>query len=351
MNVGRKPGARLSATISALALCGAVATSAGSASADPIADFYKGKTVTIIVAAGAGGNYSNYSLLFPPYWKKDPPGHPTFIIKNMGGAGGTRAANYLANSAPNDGTFIGILESTTPLNARLRATGVKYDPGKFHYLGGADNTRSMFTVMTSAGIKTMEEAKTKQAICGATGKGSTTFVTPSVVNYFLGTKFKIITGYRGMKGVNSALEKGEVNCRAAVFASIENSRPHWIEKKMIVNLAAIDVERHPDYPQVPTLLELAKTPDAKAVLTLMSSNGVFGRAWVAPPKVPMARVTALREAFWKAFNDPEAQAAMRARKMRYDPVRWEVQQKTLEKVANTPQRNIELIRKAIDAQK
>jgi len=351
MNLGHQLGAKLSAAMSALVLAGAVATPAGPASADPIADFYKGKTVTIIVAAGPGGNYSIYSLLFAPYWKKYLPGHPTFIIKNMGGAGGTRAANYLANSAPNDGSYIGILESTTPLNARLRATGVKYDPGKFHYLGGADNTRSMFTVMTSAGIKTMEEAKTKQAICGATGKGSTTFVTPAVVNYFLGTKFKIILGYRGMKGVNTAIEKGEVNCRAAVFASIENSRPHWITQKLIVNLAAIDVERHPDYPKVPTLVEMAKTPDAKAVLTLMSSNGVFGRAWVAPPKVPMARVTALRAAFWKAFNDPKAQAAMKARKMRYDPVRWEVQQKTLKEVANTPQRNIDLIRKAIDAQK
>jgi tripartite-type tricarboxylate transporter receptor subunit TctC len=351
MNLVRKPAARLSASIPALALLGALATAAGPASADPIADFYKGKTVTIIVAAGPGGNYSVYSLLLAPYWKKHLPGHPTFIIQNMGGAGGTKAANYLANSVPNDGSYIGILESTTPLNARLRATGVKYDPGKFHYLGGADNTRSMFTVMTSAGIKTMEEAKTKQAICGATGKGSTTYVTPSVVNYFLGTKFKIITGYRGMNGVNAALDKGEVNCRAAVFASIENSRPHWIKKKMIVNLAAIDTERHMDYPNVPTLVELAKTPDAKAVLKLMSSNGVFGRAWVAPPKMPMERVTALRKAFWKAFNDPKAQAEMKARNMRYNPVRWEVQQKTLAEVANTPQRNIDLIRKAIAVRK
>lgn len=347
--VRRKPVRKLTASLSALALAGAVAASGAPASADPIADFYDGKTVTIIVAAGPGGNYSLYSLLFAPYWKKYLPGHPTFIIKNMGGAGGTRAANYLANTAPNDGTFIGILESTTPLNARLRATGVKYDPARFHYLGGADNTRSMFTVMTSAGINSMEEAKTKQAICGATGKGSTTFVTPSVVNQFLGTRFKIITGYRGMKGVNAALEKGEVNCRAAVFASIENSRPHWIKEKKIVNLAAIDLERHPDYPDIPTLVELAKTDDAKAVLTLMSSNGVFGRAWVAPPRVPMERVTALREAFWKAFNDPEAQAQMRERNMRYDPVPWQVQQKTLETVANTPKRNIDLIKQAIEA--
>src|SRR3546814_12810943 len=109
-----------------------------------------------------------------------------------------------------------------------------------------------------------------------------------------------------MNGVNDALDKDEVNCRAAVFASIENSRPHWITEKKIVNLAAIDTERHPDYPDVPTLLELTDDEDAKAILTLMSNNGVLGRAWFAPPDVPKERVAALREAFWKAFNDPAA---------------------------------------------
>ena len=324
---------------------------AGPAAADAVADFYKGKTVTVIVAAGPGGNYSVYSLLLAPYWKKYTPGNPTFVIQNMGGAGGTKAANFLYNSAPQDGSHIGILESTMALNSLLRATGVKYDPAKFQFLGGVDNTRSMFTVMTSAGIKTMEEAKTKQLICGATGKSSTTFVTPAMVNHFLGTKFKLITGYRGMNGVNGAIDKGEVSCRAAVFASIENSRPHWIKDKMIVNLAAIDTDRHPDYPDVPTLVELAKTPDAKTVLTIMSSNGVFGRGWVAPPKMPADRVAALRESFWKAFNDPQAQAEMKKRNMRYDPVPWQTQQETVNKIAETPARIIDLMKKAIAEQK
>jgi tripartite-type tricarboxylate transporter receptor subunit TctC len=336
-----------------LAALAASALAAGPAAADAISDFYKGKTVTIVVAAGPGGNYSVYSLLLAPYWKKYTPGNPTFVIQNMGGAGGTKAANFLANSAPQDGTYIGILESTMALNARLRATGVKYDPAAFQFLGGVDNTRSMFTVMTSAGIKTMDEARTGKAklICGATGKGSTTYVTPAMVNHFLGTKFKLITGYRGMNGVNGAIDKGEVNCRAAVFASIENSRPHWIKQKMIVNIAAIDVERHPDYPDVPTLVELAKTPDAKTVLTLMSSNGVFGRAWVAPPKMPKDKVAALRASFWKAFNNPQAQAEMKKRHMRYDPVPWQTQQATVQKIAGTPARIIEMMKKAIAEQK
>lgn len=331
----------------AITIVGLTGLATAPAAADPVADFYAGKIVTIVVAAAPGGNYSNYSLLLAPFWKEYMPGHPTFIIENMGGAGGTKAANYLANSAPHDGSYIGILEGATPLNARLRTTGVKYDPGKFHYLGGADYTRSMITVMRSAGIKTIEDAMRKQVLCGSTGRGSSTYIAPALANHFLGTKFKIITGYRGMNEVDAAVDRGEISCRAAVFASVENIRPYWITKHLIVNIAAIDLERNPDYPNAPTLVELAKDPDAKAVFRLISSDGVLGRAWMAPAGVPADRVAALRAAFWKAFNDPKAQAEMKKRKMHYDPVRWQRQQQVVAEIAAAPQRIIDIARNAL----
>ena len=321
------------------------------ASADAVADFYKDKIVKIIVAAGPGGNHSNYSLLLAPFWKKYMPGNPTFIIQNMGGAGGTKAANFLYNTAPQDGSHIGILLSDTPLAARVRATGVKYDPSKFQFLGGADYTRSMITVLKSTGIKTLEDATKKEAICGSSGKGSQTFMIPMLTNHFFNTKFKVITGYRGMNGVDAAVDKGEVNCRAGVYESIVAIRPHWIEQGLVTHLVAADLERLPKQPDIPTLLELTKDPDAQAVLKLFFSGGIIGRAWLAPPGVPADRVAALRTAFEKSFNDPEAQAQMKSRKMHYDPVSWQKQQEAVAGIMAAPERLFDIAKTALGIKK
>ncbi len=318
-----------------------------SASADVVGDFYKDRTVTIIVAAGPGGNHSRYSLLLGPYFRKYTPGHPNFVIQNMGGAGGTKAANYLYNIAPQDGTYIGILLSDTAMAGRIRAVGIKYDPKKFQYLGGADYTRSMITVMKSAGVNSIADARKKQVIIGSTGKGSQTYTIPTTVNYFLGTKFKVITGYRGMNGVDAAVDKGEVQGRAGVYASMIAIRPHWLEQKLVVHLGIADLEPNPNTPGVPLLLDMTKDKDAKDVMTLIFGSGVLGRAWLAPPGAPKVRVNALRTAFWKSFNDPEAQANMKKRRMHYSPVRWEKQQAAAKRIANTPDRIIALARKAL----
>jgi tripartite-type tricarboxylate transporter receptor subunit TctC len=320
---------------------------AGPASADPVADFYQGKTVTIIVAAGPGGNHSRYSLLLGPYFKKYTPGNPNFIIKNMGGAGGTKAANYLYNSAPQDGSHIGILLSDTAMAGRLRAVGIKYDPKKFKYLGGADYTRSMITVMKTAGVNSIADAKKKEIIFGSTGKGSQTYTIPIVVNHFLGTKFKVITGYRGMNGVDAAVDKGEVQARAGVYSSIIAIRPHWLEKKLVVHLGIADLEPNPNEPDVPLLIDMTEDKDAKDVMTLIFGSGVLGRGWLAPPGVPDDRVAALRESFWKSFNDPQAQAEMKKRRMHVSPVRWEKQQAAVTRIADTPDRIIRLAREAL----
>lgn len=279
------------------------------------------------------------------------PGNPTFIIQNMGGAGGTKGANFLYNTAPKDGSHIGILLSDTPLAARVRATGIKYDPSKFNFLGGADYTRSMITVMKSTGIATLEDATKKQAICGSTGKGSQTFLIPMLTNHFFNTKFKVITGYRGMNGVDAALDKGEVNCRAGVYQSIVAIRPHWIEQGLVTHLAAADLERNPNQPDVPSLLELTKDPDAQAVLKLFFSGGIIGRAWLTPPGVPAGRVAALRSAFEKSFKDPEALAQMKSRKMHYDPVPWQKQQEAVAGIMAAPERLFDIARTALGMKK
>jgi len=339
-------------TAVALSVGAALASAAAlPARADAVADFYKGRTVTVVVAAAAGGNHSLYTQLLAPHWKKLVPGNPTFIINNMGGAGGTKAANYLYNSAPQDGTYLGILLQDTTLAARVQATGVKYDPSKFHYLGGADYTRSMISVLASTGVKTIEDAKSKELICGSSGKGSQTYYTPMLANHFLGTKFKVVLGYQGMNPVDAAMDQGETNCRAGVYASIVAIRPHWIKDNLIVQIASADEDRHPLYPNVPTLVELAKDEDAKKVMRVFFSSGVIGRAWLAPPKVPQGRVDALRKAFWDSFQLPEVREEAKKRNFDFDPVRWDKQQEAVKLIMTTPERVFDLARKALNVGK
>ncbi len=331
---------------SALAVALAAATVAP-ASADAVADFYRGKTVKIVVAAGPGGNHTRYSLLLSPFLQKYMPGNPKFIIQNMGGAGGTKAANYLYNSAPQDGSYIGILLSDTPMASRLRAVGVKYNPKHFKYLGGADYTRSMITVMKRAGVKTIAEARMKQVVFGSTGKGSQTYTIPTTVNAILGTKFKVITGYRGMNGVDGALDKGEVDGRAGVYASIVSIRPQWIDNDLITHLGVADLEPNPNQPNVPLLIDMAKNEDDKAVMRLIFGSGVIGRAWLAPPGVPADRVKALRTAFAKTLNDPELAAAAKKRRMHWDPQPWPKLQAAATRIADTDDKVIANARKAL----
>mgnify|MGYP000938047074 CR=1 FL=1 len=196
------------------------------AGADVVADFYTGKTITVVVAAGPGGGHTKYTQYLAPFLEKHVPGNPNIIVQNMGGAGGTKAANFLYTRGLKDGTMIGILLSDTPLASRLRSTGVKYVANQFQFLGGADQPRSAFVVYKNTGVKSIDDAKKTQVILGSTGKGSQTYVVPTLVNKMLGTKFKVITGYRGMGGIYLAMDKKEVQGFQSSWSGMKIARSH-----------------------------------------------------------------------------------------------------------------------------
>lgn len=318
-----------------------------SASADDVADFYDGRTVTIVVAAGPGGNHTKYSQTLAPYLQKHMPGNPQFVTQNMGGAGGTKAANYLATAAPQDGSYIGIMLADTPLASRLRATGVKYDPTEFQYLAGADRTRSAFVVFKDTGVKTLEDAKAKEVVFGSTGRGSQTFTVPTITNSVLGTKFKVITGYRGMGGIYIAMEKGEVSGFQSVYASLESLRPQWISENRINVLAALSFDKIPSLPNVPVIFDMLKNEEDKELYTLLAAGGVLGRCWLAPADVPKDRVAALRTAFEKALADPGLLADAEKRRMAIEAVGWQELQDTVQKIASADDSSIQRMRTAL----
>ncbi|NKB20456.1 MAG: hypothetical protein GKS01_08155 [Alphaproteobacteria bacterium] len=335
-------------SVSLLAAFASLASFGSVAQANDIAKFYKGKQVSIVVAARAGGGHHKYSLFIARYMKKHVPGNPTFITQNMGGAGGTKAANYLYNRAAKDGTAIGILLSDTPFASRMRTTGVKYVANNFHYLGGVDKPQGAFVVLKRSGIKTMEEAKKKSVVFASTGKGSQTYILPKLANSMIGTKFKIVTGYRGMAGVYKALDGKEADGFQSGWSSVQLIRPHWLKDGRVVVLAANSLSRLKDAPNAPTFRDLVKDPLDRKIVELISNNDVIGRSWIAPPGIPKARLKALRTAFKKMAHDPEAIAAAKKRKMDWNYVDWKPQQQHAKHITNADDKLFKRVRALIN---
>lgn len=324
---------------SLFALCAAAALTTSMAAAPAVAEtaaeFYKGAKITVVLAGGPGAIHSIYTQLLAPYVRKHMAGGPTLVVNSMAGAGGTVAANYLYNIAPKDGSSIGALLPEMPMSARFGTTGVRYDPNAFTYIAGADVTNSTITLMRSAGITSIAEAREKTAIIAAGGPGSQTFITPTVTNAVLGTKFKVVTGYDGLNDMDIAVDRGEAHGRSGSWSSIKATRPHWLTNDLVVHLAIVGPEREPDLPQVPLLTELASTPQDRAVLSLISDNARLGRMWLAPPGVPEDRIAALREGFWKALHDPELLAEAKAKQLDLRPVGWEKLTETVAQIMKT----------------
>lgn len=305
----------------------------GQAGAQSVADFYKGKTVTVTVAAAAGGGHDTYTRLVLSMVQKHLPGSPTFVVQNLGGAGGARAAHHMFNVAARDGSAIGLLLQGMALSARIETSGVTYDPGRFAFLGGADNVRTGFVVRTRSGVTSMEQARSREVVLGSTGTDSESYVVPLLANAILGTRFRVLTGYRGMSDVYLAIDRGEVDGFVAAVGAVKLFRPQWIKDGEVRLLAAIAFDKLPDFPEAPFLHTMPANAIDRDVLALFAANGVMGRAWLAPPDVPAGRLAALREAFAKALADPLLAAEAGKRRMDWEPVRWQDLQSALERVA------------------
>jgi tripartite-type tricarboxylate transporter receptor subunit TctC len=315
--------------------------------ADPVAEFYRGKTITIVTGGGAGGPHAVYAELLKPFLEKHIPGNPTIIPQYMPGAGGLRANNYLYKVAARDGTVLGSPLQELVLAARLGVQGVQYDPAQFSFLGGAEVTRSTITVLKSAGVTTLEEARKTELIMAAGGRASQPFMYPAVANAILGTRFRIITGYPGITEMDLAVERGEAHGRAGSWGSIKGARRHWIEKDMVTHLAVIGPDREPDLPDVPLLTEFAESEADREVLELISITAVHGRAYIAPPDVPADRLAVLREAFAKALQDPELGREAQRRGLHLEPVSWQAQQQAVNRIMQANETTVQRLRKIL----
>ncbi|MPY72460.1 MAG: hypothetical protein GEU92_20645, partial [Alphaproteobacteria bacterium] len=202
------------AAVSSAVFAAAVAVSAmvgGPAFGDAVADFYRGKEVRIVSSGGAGGGHGSYALVVSRHLGRHIPGQPTVVPQYMPGAGGAKAFNYVYNAAPKDGTVVGFFLQFVALNQAIGREGIKYDARKFNWVGSVTPITAVMSIWKSAPATTIEELKKVEIPTGATGRSSDSFITPTLMNTFLGTKFKIVTGYKGMAPIHRAMETGEVS--------------------------------------------------------------------------------------------------------------------------------------------
>jgi tripartite-type tricarboxylate transporter receptor subunit TctC len=321
--------------------------SAGTAGADAVADFYKDKTVTLVSAGEAGGAHGTYAQLITTHIRRHIPGNPNVVIQYMLGAGGNIAANYLYNVAPKDGTVIGLPLQDLIFNARIGVQAVKYDAAKAHYLGGADVTRTVVSVMKASGIATLEDARQKEVLMGSTGKSGQTYIIPVVLNSMLGTKFRPVIGYQGINLIHLAMERGELHGSAASWPTIAAAKKAWVEKGLINNLITVAMEREPALPQVPALSEVVSSADDRALIPLLAGSAALGRAWIAFGDIPADRLAALREAWAKTMADPAFRADAAARALELNPVAWQEQQALAGKILATPDASVARLKRIL----
>jgi tripartite-type tricarboxylate transporter receptor subunit TctC len=289
----------LKATLVAL-----VALGTTTASADPIADFYKGKSINWILSAGAGGGYASYAHVFAPYLSAHIPGKPNIVVQNMPGAGGIRAMIYLNNVAPKDGTTIGLVHSSVPFAPLYGIRGANFDPRQMHWVGSINAASGICVSWTASGITKWQDLFDKEFIVGGTGAGSQMETMPAMINKLFGTKIKVISGYKGGNDVYIAMERGEVHGRCGgLKSSIKSTRPDWFPQKKVSVPIQIALERDPEFAESPALIEFTKDEKTKQILQLILSPMDMDRPILLPPGTPPDKVAALRKAFDAAMKD------------------------------------------------
>jgi tripartite-type tricarboxylate transporter receptor subunit TctC len=310
--------------------------SGGARAQDP-AEFYKGKTVDLMIGYTSGGGYDLYARLLARHMGKHIPGNPIVVPKNMEGAGSLRLANWLYNIAPKDGTVFGTITRSAASDPLLGQHGIQYDADKFIWLGSANNEVSVCVTWYTSGIATIEDMKTKDLTLGATNRADDTYQFARMVSELLGFKPKMVTGYPGGNNVVLAMERGEVQGRCGwSWSSVKTAHPSWITEKKINIIIQFALARHPDLPDMPLIMDFAKNDAQKQALQLLLSRQVMGRPFLAPPGLPPERAAALRKAFMDTMNDKEFLADAERSKFEITPVSGEQIQKLVGDLNQTP---------------
>jgi tripartite-type tricarboxylate transporter receptor subunit TctC len=321
----------------------------GAAAQESTEAFYKGKTITALIAGTPGGLFDIATRTMAEFLGQHLPGNPKIQGQNMPGGGGLVLANHLYNVAPKDGTviaYVGPIAIDPLLNPE---TGrAKFDALKFTWLGSLGAQHSVLSLWHAAPSKTVEDLFKMETVVAGTGAAATTDIYPKVLNAVLGTKFKLVTGYQGSKETYLAIERGEAHGRFNSWDALKSTVPHWIEEKKLNIVLQAALTRHAELPDAPTVLEIAKTDEQKQAMRFLFLPAQSGRPIAAPPGLPTERAKALRDGFARLMKDQAFLAEMRKRGVEVEqPMTGEEVEKNYAIVYATPKPIIDMVAAAM----
>jgi tripartite-type tricarboxylate transporter receptor subunit TctC len=298
-------------------------------------DFYRGKTLRVIVPSDVGGGYDLYARSFAPYLKKHLPGEPTVVVQNMPGAGGLASANWLFNVAPRDGLIIALMQRGTQFYPYFGDKNAHFVPTEFNWIGSFAAEAGSATVWHTSKAQTMADAFKEPVLMGGSGPNDSETYT-NLMNNTIGTKFRIVSGYRANSAILLAMERGEVEGVVGSWSSIKSERPNWVRGKDFRVLVQVARTRQPDLADVPVVMDYVKTDESRAMWNVMLSMAQVGRPIGAPPGIPAELTKILRDAFSATIKDPAFIAEMERSRRELSPENGAAMQKMLEEVAAVP---------------
>jgi tripartite-type tricarboxylate transporter receptor subunit TctC len=332
-----------------LVLLNLLAAAAPASAQQSVADFYKGKTLRIIVGVGVGSGFDINARVLAHYLPAHIPGNPSVIVQNQPGAGGVTMANALYNNGPFDGTVIGASFSGTPMIPLMQPGGARFDPLKLNWLGSTNRETQVTYVWHTAPVQKIADLLTTELIVGAQAPGSTQYDFPILLNHLFGTKFKVVTGYESTPKIHLAMESGEVQGNGASnWSTLKAIASAWLTDKKIKVIAQWGLKPNPELEGVPLILDLAKTESDRNALELAAARVEFGRPFFLGPNVPAERVEALRRAFDATMKDEGFLAEEDKAKLEVDPTSGEQVAALIDKLYRTPAETVTRVRSAME---
>jgi tripartite-type tricarboxylate transporter receptor subunit TctC len=330
------PRVHLASTLTALLPVLALSLAAP-AQAEPVADFYRGRSITLVIGYSAGGGYDAYGRVLARHLGRHIPGNPAIVAQNMPGAGSLRSANYLYNVAPKDGTVIGHFSRGMAMEPLIGTSATQFDARKLTWLGSGTDEVSVCVTWHASRVKSWNDMLTIPFTVGGEGTGSDPDIFSAVVRNVFGVKLKLVSGYPGTAEVALAIERGEVDGRCGwSWSSLKLTKPDWIAGKRVNLVAQLALNKSPELPDVPLIFDFATTGRQRQILKLMLSRQSMARPFAAPPDLPEDRKAALRTAFDRTMADMEFLAEAKQRGLEVNPVSGVEIDKLVSELYQTP---------------